>query len=314
MKINKTDYNLILELQKDGGARYSELADKLGITAKTVGKKIKQLLDSEIISILAQPNPYKLGLSASALIALRTDPSKNKQICRQLADNFYVNLVQTVFGRLDVLAIVYFPNWEMLHDFINNELYPLEGVMQVELFFIDEVLKRYERFFGKESFTNAPPKLKNTDWKLIKELAKNGRAHPADLAAKAGIHVSTVYRRIETLLKNDLIKISAVPNPSRLAPYSANAYIILEADPAEVDNICASLYHFPEVHFIMTMKNRWGVIVCVHSKDNEALYRFLTTNISKLPGVHRTETFIRAMVQKTYYGWLMDIPEENHNK
>jgi Lrp/AsnC family transcriptional regulator for asnA, asnC and gidA len=309
MKTNKTDYELIKTLQEDGRLSYSALADKLGITAKTVAKRLDRLLSAKVISIRAQPNPYKLGLSATALLGIKADPSKIEQICEELAENFYVNLVQTVFGRLDILAIVYFPNWEMLHDFINNELYPAEGVTQVELYFIKQVFKRYERFFGKESFINGQSKVKAVDWKLIKELARDARANPNDLAQNAGIHVSTVYRRIEALLERGIIKISAVPNPSRLVRYSANAYVTLDVDLAQVDHICASLYDLPEVHFIMTLTNRSGIIVCVHARDNDELYQFIKTNISHQKGLLNTETFIRSMVQKTYYGWLVEMPE-----
>ena len=40
MKITKADYNLVLALQKDGSLKYSELADHLGITAKTAAKRV----------------------------------------------------------------------------------------------------------------------------------------------------------------------------------------------------------------------------------------------------------------------------------
>jgi DNA-binding Lrp family transcriptional regulator len=309
MKINKTDYKLIMELQKDGRSSYCDLANRIGITAKTAAKRVERLLDSKLISIRAQPNPYKLGLSAGALIALKTDPSRNEWICEHLAENFYVNLVQTVFGRLDILAIVFFPNWEMLHHFINNELYTLDGVLQAELYFIKDVFKRYEMFFEKETFANGHSKLKDTDWDLVRALARDARTNPNVLAEKSGLHVSTVYRRIEALFKGGLIKISAIPNPSRLAPYSANAYITFDADPAQVDRICADLHPYPEVHFIMTMTNRSGIIVCIHAEDNEALYRFIRKNIAHLEGISNTETFIRAMVQKTYYGRMMEILE-----
>lgn len=306
MKLNKNDYRLIMELQRDGNASYSDLSDRLGITAKTIAKKTERLLSSQVISIRAQPNPYKLGLSASAFLAIKTDPSKNEQICKYLAESFYVNLIQTVFGRLDILAIVYFPNLEELHDFINNELYLLDGVLQVEVHFIKEVFKRYNRFFEKELFTNGKAKLKEIDWKLIKALAKDGRANPIVLSENAGIHVSTVYRRIEALFKNGVINISAVPNPSRLAPYSANAYLTLDVDPAEVDNVCKQLQDYPEVHFTMTTSNRPGVIVCIHSKDNEALYQFIQKNVAHLKGLISMETFIRVTVKKTYYGWMSE--------
>ena len=293
------------ELQNDGGAGYSELATRLGITPKTVASRIEGLLKSRVIAIRAQPNPYKLGFSASAVIAVKTDPGKIDDVCKRLAGNFYVNLVQTMFGRFDVMVIVFFPNWEMLHEFISNELYMIDGVTHAELFFVKDIFKRYERFFKKEPFGNGWKKLKGTDWALIEELAKNARINASELAEKLGIHVATVYRRISALLRGNIIKISGIPNPSRLE-YSASAFITLDAEPARVSEICSKLYPCREIHFIMTMNNRSGVIVCIHTKDNEALYEFIKGKIANLNGLINTETFIRAIVQKTYYGWLME--------
>lgn len=297
------------ELQKDGGISYSDLAVKLGITPKTVAKRVEALIESRVIVIRAQPNPYKLGLSACAVVAIKSDPSKIGHVCEQLGGHFYVNLVQTIFGRYDILIIVYFPSWGLLHQFINDELYTMDGVTQVELYFVKDVYKRYERFFEKEPFSKNGLKLKETDWTLIKELAKDGRANPAALAEKLGIHVTTVYRRISALVKGNVIKISGVPNPSRLA-YSANAYIILDVDPKEVDNICSSLFSSPEAHFIVTLNKRSGVILCVHTINNETLYEFLKQRISPLKGLINTETFLRASVEKTYYGWLMETNQD----
>jgi DNA-binding Lrp family transcriptional regulator len=297
------------ELQKDGGIRYSDLSAKLGVTPKTVAKRVEGLIKSGVIVMRGQPNPYKLGLSASAVIAIKADPTKIGAICEQLCGYFNVNLVQTVFGRFDILIIVYFPSWELLHQFINDELYAIDGVTQVELYFIKDVFKRYDRFFKKEPFTKDRLKLKEADWRLIEELAKDGRANPADLADKLGIHVTTVYRRISALVKRNVIKISGVPNPSRLA-FSANAYIILDVDPDEVDNICNNLYSFPEVHFILTLSKRSGMIVCVHTRNNETLYEFLKQRISPLKGLINTETFLRSSVEETYYGWLMETNEK----
>lgn len=309
MKIRKNDFRLMAELQKNGGASYSDLAARLEITPKTVAKRIEGLIKSKVIAIRAQPNPYKLGLSASAVIAIKADPSKIGHVCEQLGGHFYVNLVQTVFGRFDILIIVYFPSWELLHQFINNQLYMIDGVTQVELYFIKEIFKRYERFFKKEPFAKDQLKLKKADWTLIKELAKNGRANPVVLAEKLGVHVTTVYRRISALVEGNIIKISGVPNPSRLA-YSANAFIILDVDPKEVENICDSLYTYLEVHFIVTLNKRSGVIVCVHTTNTETLYEFLKQRISPLKGLINTETFLRASVEKTYYGWLMETNQD----
>ncbi|MFC1495528.1 Lrp/AsnC family transcriptional regulator [Thermodesulfobacteriota bacterium] len=312
MKNDKTDLKLIAELQKDGNVSYSKLGVRLGITPRTVAKRVDNLIDSKLIAIRAQPNPYKLNLSASAFVAIKADPTKIDHICNLLSEYFNVNLVQTVFGRLDILVMVYFSRWDLLHHFIRYELYTIDGITHAEFYFVEEVYKRYDRFFEKEAFSKSRVKLKKTDWALIEELAKDGRTNPVVLAEKLGIHITTVYRRMSALIKGNIIKISGIPNPSRL-DYSANAFIIVDVDQKEVENACKSLCSSPEVYFILTLNNRSGMIVCVHTKNTEMLYEFVKKKISPLKGLINTETFIRAVVQKTYYGWLMET-DENKNE
>ena len=313
MKNDKIDLKLIAELQKDGNVSYSSLGTRLGITPRTVAKRVEGLIESKLISIRAQPNPYKLNLSANVVVAIKADPTKIDHICNLLSGHFHVNLVQTVFGRMDILIMAYFPRWDLLHDFIRNELYTIDGITHTEFYFVEEVHKRYDRFFKKGHFSNGRVKLNGTDWALIEELAKDGRTNPMVLAEKLGIHITTVYRRISALVKGNIIKISGIPNPSRLG-YSANAFIILDVDPKEVANTCSSLYSYREVYFILTLNNRSGMIVCLHTKNTGMLYEFLKKKIAPLKGLINTETFIRAVVHKTYYGWLMETDENNNEE
>ncbi len=309
MKTKKIDFKLITELQKDGGIRYLDLSAKLNITPKTVAKRIEGLINSRVIAIRAQPNPYKLGLSASALIAIKVKPSKIKYVCERLCEYFNVNLVYTVFGRFDIITIIYFPNWELLHQFINNELNAIEGVLQFEFYFIKEIFKRYERFFEKEPFEKYQLKLQEPDWILIKELVKDGRSNCAELAEKLETHITTVYRRISALIKGNLIKISAVPTSPRLASHT-NAYVILSVNPKEVENICNSLYNFPEVHFFVILNKQTEIIVLIYAINNEKLYEILMQKIFPLKGLINMETFIRATVEKAYYGWFIETDQE----
>ena len=305
MIANKNDIRLIAEMQKDGFVSYADLAAKLGITSKTVAKRVVGLIESRVIAIRAQPNPYKLGLSAGAVIFIKADPSKIELVCESLCQHFCVNLVQTVFGRFDIMAIVYFRSWELLHKFMNEELYAIDGVTQTEFYFIKEVFKRYERFFPKEPFANNQLKLDETDWALIEELARDGLASQTMLAEKLGVHVTTVYRRIASLVKDKIIKISGVPNPSMLE-HSANAYITVEVEPEELQNIGDNLNSYDEVHFTITLSNRSGMIICVHTQNTETLFEFLKKRIAPQKGLLSLETHIRAAIHKTYYAWLRE--------
>ena len=310
--VSKTNRRLILELQRDGAASYAHLATRLGITTQTVAKRMESLISSDIMQIRALPNPYRLGLAANALIAVKVDPAKIDDVCNVLMDNFYVNLVQPVFGRFDILIIVYFPKWNMLHDFISNELNHIDGIIKVEPYFIKDIFKRYERMFVKEPYHEGPSKLKDVDWKLIRELAEDGRAHAGELAEKLGIHVTTVYRRISSLVKKNIIKISAVPNPAAFG-YSSNAHIALDVKADKVGTICTSLYPYPEIHLIMTMVNGSGIIAGIHKENNEALYGFIKEKIAGLKGIRNTETFIRTEIRKRYYGWFLNDADLDAN-
>ena len=57
--------------------------------------------------------------SANALIGIRADPSKIDHVCNAVMTHFYVNLVQPVFGRFDIIIIAFFPKWDRVHDFID---------------------------------------------------------------------------------------------------------------------------------------------------------------------------------------------------
>jgi DNA-binding Lrp family transcriptional regulator len=307
MRIDKTDHKLIVELQQDGSVSYAELARIMGLTTKTVSKRVERLLRNDVITIIAQPNPFRLGLFASAMLAIRTDPVKYDHVCDELHQNFFVNHIQKVFGRFDILAFAFFPSWESLHTFIYEELYRIDGVKHIEIHIISETFKRYERFFKKEPFASDSSELNQTDWSLIKTLSGNGRIPPGELSTQLGVHISTIYRRMEVLSKGNYYKIRAIPNPFKLSP-SANAYIVIEVGSADPARICETLRRFDEVHFVMATNQHTSIIVCVHTSDTDTLYHFTRDNLLSLKGISRTETFIRAAVLKTYYGWMVMEP------
>jgi DNA-binding Lrp family transcriptional regulator len=302
--IGKVDLRLIAELQRDGRASYAELAAKLGLAASTVAKRVEQLIASGIIDIRAVQNPVKLGLMANALIAIKADPTKIDDICDQLSKNFYVNNVMTVFGPFDIFVIVFFPTWEELFLFISDNLSAIDGVLEFETYQIREIRKRSHQLVENVSKYDKPQTLKEIDWKLIRELVRDGRVNISELSARLGTHISTVSRRISALIKDNIIKIQAVPNPSKLG-YSSNAVLLLDVEPTKTDLICDNLIHHPEVHLFITLINRSSVIVGIHATNNEALYRFIKAKVSPLKGIIGLQTFIRGEIKKRFYAWFL---------
>ena len=65
--VDDVDKKLIEELEKDGRAIYSDLANKLGVGISTIARQIERLRENDIIKIVALPNVYKLGCQAPAI-------------------------------------------------------------------------------------------------------------------------------------------------------------------------------------------------------------------------------------------------------
>jgi Lrp/AsnC family transcriptional regulator for asnA, asnC and gidA len=297
--VESIDRRIIAALKREGRHSYASLAKELHIHAATIARRVEKMLVGEVIDIKAVLNPFKLGYNAHAFIALDIDLTKVDRVAARLVNNHNISLVVTTFGRYAMLLLADFPTWEMLQDYITRELPRIEGINKADAFPVIENKKLYNPLF-KNDGTGGPASIDETDKTIIEELEKNGRASYAELAAKLGVSLATVSRRVARLQAENIIRISAIRNPVRLG-YLANAYIVLRADLSKVDAICAALAVHHEVHMIMTLMSGFEILAGIHLQNPERLYRFIVKEIAGIDGVTGNETFICAEIRKRSY-------------
>jgi Lrp/AsnC family transcriptional regulator for asnA, asnC and gidA len=281
------------ELCHDGRSSNVRLAQKLGISAVTVAKKINTMIEKGVIAIKAMPNPARMGYQAQAFIGLYVDLEKVESVCEQLTKNPHVNSIVTSFGRFNVVLIVFFHEWGMLQDFIKEELPRIEAINHIETYLIAEDRQRNDRIFLSNFTESKPTLIDEVDQKLIGELMRNGRPDYTELANRLGISTSTVSRRIASLLKESIIKILAIPNPSKLG-YSANAYIFVRAELAKVPKIYDQLCGYSELHMVMRLMNDFDIMFGVYAANIDTLQELLKSKIANIDGILNIETFIRG--------------------
>jgi DNA-binding Lrp family transcriptional regulator len=294
--IDNLNRQLIVELTKDGRASNTALARKLGINEATVAKRVETMLHDGLIEIKAVPDPFQMGYKIMALIMLDVDLTKVDTICAQIVNNPNVSLVVTAFGRFDVIIFAEYPELEMLYKFVREELFHIDGVSQVEIFLVNKTEKRHSDF-GDSPSERKPVILDHIDRSLIEELRNDGRANYAGLAAKLGVSVATISRKIASLKKEYVIKITAVPDPARMG-FPLIAYIGIRSSPDKVDSICSTLAGFTQVNSIMTLINGYEIFMVIVMPDLGALYKFIKTQIASMDGVLNIEPFIRAELKK----------------
>jgi len=291
--IDETSFKILTELTRDGRSSNARIAKKLGINVLTVAKRVNNLLDEGVIVIKAIPNPNKMGYIANAFIGLVVDLQKIDDICAKLVNNSHISMVVTCFGRFDIMLNVDFRTWEMLQSFVKEELSRIEGINKVETYLVSGSTKRYQGIFEDGDTDKQAPQIDEIDQKLIEELIKHGRPNYADVAGKLSISTSTVSRRVAYLVKEDIIKILAIPNPSKLG-YLANAFVMVNAYLSKIDSICEQLMDYSEVHLVARLMNRYDIIFGVHATDPGSLFDFMKRKISTIDGVLNTETLIRG--------------------
>ncbi|MFO7585515.1 MAG: Lrp/AsnC family transcriptional regulator [Anaerolineales bacterium] len=146
-------------------------------------------------------------------------------------------------------------------------------------------------------------KIDKTDLKIINLLIDNGRIHAAEIARQIGnISERAVRYRIERMVENDVMQISAVVNP-RSVGLSVVADVWIECDADSILDVARRMTELEEISYVACSIGERDVSVQVLARDTGDVYRFVTEVIGKVPGVRKTTTNIVPMVLKDIYQW-----------
>ena len=139
--IDELDLKLMRELQKDGRARHVNLARKLDVVEGTVRKRIKNLVENNIIKTIAVPNLHKLGYNFISFMGLQVQLADLREIADNLANKPNVCYLAFVTGRYDMIAVVMTRSPEELAHFIEKEISAIPSILRTETFVNLEILK-----------------------------------------------------------------------------------------------------------------------------------------------------------------------------
>ena len=139
--------------------------------------------------------------------------------------------------------------------------------------------------------------MNNVDQAIMAILQEDGRAPHVELARRLGVSEGTVRRRVAELLKGGVIRVVAVAEPERLG-YHTSAFIGLQVDPAQVDEVATKLAALAETERVAITTGRYDIFIWVNLESAAALAAFLHRKIGTVEGVRRTETFISLDTRK----------------
>jgi Lrp/AsnC family transcriptional regulator for asnA, asnC and gidA len=145
-------------------------------------------------------------------------------------------------------------------------------------------------------------KIDDLDKKLVDILQENARQTSGELARQVCVSDATVRRRIEKLIKNDVIRIRAVADPFKLG-YAVIVIIGLWVEKAYLrqaeDYVCA----LPEARFVGVTMGSYDLMLEAWFRSSEEMGHFMTETLASVPGIGKSDSFQVMRLSKYTYDW-----------
>ncbi|MFC1941471.1 Lrp/AsnC family transcriptional regulator [Chloroflexota bacterium] len=139
--IDSLDKKLITLLEQDARQSIERLANQLGVSPSTISRRIEKLVKNNVIRIMARPEPTKINLPLSVIVAFDIAHDKLNSVTKILSSRQEVRWLAVTSGRFDIFALMWFPSTEELFHFMQDEVGKLEGVRNTETFISLQVVK-----------------------------------------------------------------------------------------------------------------------------------------------------------------------------
>lgn len=134
--------------------------------------------------------------------------------------------------------------------------------------------------------------LDSKDFLILEHLEKEADLTTKKLASTLNLPQTTVHNRLNKLKKHGVIKKYVAVLDYRKMNKPLSAYVLLDIDYIDHDEIAKKLAAMPFVTEISAVTGANDIIIKVRAKDAEELGEIVLKNIKRLGGVARTETML----------------------
>ena len=141
-----------------------------------------------------------------------------------------------------------------------------------------------------------------TDYKILRELQRDGRLSSQALAEKVGLSTSPCWRRVRRMERDGVLKSAvAILDPQKVGLHVlAFAQVSLEDhhpdSVAEFDNVVTARPEILECH---TVFGEMDIVMKVLAQSLEWYQKFIFDTVMKLPGVQDIQSTVTLMELKS---------------
>jgi len=127
------------------------------------------------------------------------------------------------------------------------------------------------------------------DLEIIWLLQEDGRTSNVEIARALRVAESTIRKRLDRLLQNGVVRITAIPNLQKVG-LPVEALIFLQVSPARAREVVNWLKGMPEVRSLRSTTGEYQLVLEASFSSEEAFHLFLSERLPAVPGIVRIST------------------------
>lgn len=138
-EIDQLDRGIIQLLSKEGRMSFTELANRLHVTEKTIRLRYKNLLERDILDVVGVVNPIAIGLKAGAIIQLNVKAKSIQTVIEALQGMKMIRYITLTSGEYPILVQIAVKDQEKITEVLKdiNQIEAVTGVntiVQLEVY------------------------------------------------------------------------------------------------------------------------------------------------------------------------------------
>jgi DNA-binding Lrp family transcriptional regulator len=304
MMLDRVDRQIIHILAVAPRASFRAIAEVTGISDQTAARRYRRLTEAAGLRVLGVLDGPRLGWT-DWFVRLQTTPGSAGSIAEALARRPDTRWVRLASGGTEVICTLQERSAEQRDALFLHGLPGSRRVVQVSAHSIlhnfapgpwREITRalspaQLQRLEQPPAASRQPaePALLAEDEPLLAELARDGRASHAAIAAAIHWHESTVRRRIDELRRAGLLYFE-VDLDNWVFGINVSAMLWLSVEPARLDEAGRALARHPEVPYAAATTGPTNLLASAVFRDTGHLYAYLTGELAALPGVPSVQT------------------------
>jgi DNA-binding Lrp family transcriptional regulator len=301
--LDAIDRQIVHILAIEPRASFRTIAAVTGISDQTAARRYRRLAESGGLRVLGVPDGSRLGWT-DWFLRLQTTPGGADSIAEALARRSDTRWVHLASGGTEIICTLEARTEEQRDALFLRGLPGSRRVVQISAHsilhdFTPGPWREATRALSPAQLALLPrggdrPESPRTfltpeDEPLLKELARDGRASNAALAAAIHWHESTVRRRIDELRRSGLLYFE-VDIDNRFLGLNAHVILWLSVEPARLEEAGQAMAAHPEIPFAAATTGPTNLIASSVFRDTQHLYEYLTGKLAALPGVTSVQT------------------------